>query len=286
MASATPLTAIEVRSCGSFWVSCPKPSPSSPSRLSDRHPHVGERQLGGVLRVQAQLVEVAAALEAGHAALEDHQRHAAAPVVRVVAGLDRGDHEIGVDAVGDERLRAVDDVAVAVALGAGAHAGEVGSRAGLGHRDRGDELARDDPRQPALFLLVVAEGQEVRQARVVVQRDAQAGAGDAGVRDLLVQDLVEAEVRHPAAAVLLGHRHAEEAAASGLLEDLARRDARLLPVEVVGDQRLVGEGPERVGEGEMVVVVVLAIHAADSRPSRPRAAGTAVVPGPYADRAG
>ena len=33
-------------------------------------------------------------------------------------GLDRGDHEVGVDAVGDERLGAVDDVVVAVADGA------------------------------------------------------------------------------------------------------------------------------------------------------------------------
>jgi hypothetical protein len=38
--------------------------------LAHRHAHVGEEQLGGVLRVQADLLEVAAALEALHAALE------------------------------------------------------------------------------------------------------------------------------------------------------------------------------------------------------------------------
>ena len=35
--------------------------------------HVGEEQLGGVLGVQADLLEVAAALEAVHAPLEDEQ---------------------------------------------------------------------------------------------------------------------------------------------------------------------------------------------------------------------
>ena len=45
-------------------------------------------------------------------------------------GLDRGDHEVGVDAVGDEGLRAVDDVVVAVA------------DRGRGHRRRGRSRCR------------------------------------------------------------------------------------------------------------------------------------------------
>ncbi len=79
-------------------------------------------------------------------------------------------------------------------------------------------------------------------------------------RDLLVQDLVEPEVVDPAAAVLLRHGHAEEAAAAGLGEDLARADAGPLPVEEVRHDLLLGERAERLAEGEVVVVVVLAVH--------------------------
>ena len=68
-----------------------------------RHLDVGEGQLGGVLGVQADLVEVAAALEALHAALDDQQREALRALVGV--GLRDDDHQVGVDAVGDERLR-------------------------------------------------------------------------------------------------------------------------------------------------------------------------------------
>ena len=66
------------------------------------HLDVGERQLGGVLGVQADLVQVPAALEALHAALDDQQREALRALVGV--GLGHHDHQVGVDAVGDERL--------------------------------------------------------------------------------------------------------------------------------------------------------------------------------------
>ncbi len=75
--------------------------------------HVGEEQLGGVLRVHPELLEVAAALEALHAALDHEQRDAAVALGGI--GLQRDDHEVGVDAVGDERLRAVDHVVVVLA---------------------------------------------------------------------------------------------------------------------------------------------------------------------------
>ena len=51
-----------------------------------------------------------------------------------------------------------------------------------------------DPRQPALRLLVVAVLEEVRRADVVVEREAESGAADAGGRELLGDHVVEAEV--------------------------------------------------------------------------------------------
>src|SRR2546429_573656 len=70
-------------------------------------------------------------------------------------GLDRRDHEIGVDSVGDERLGAVDHVRVAVAARTRRHRCQVRAHARLGHRDRRDQLAGHDPGEPALALLLV-----------------------------------------------------------------------------------------------------------------------------------
>ena len=72
------------------------------------------------------------------------------------------------------------------------------------------ELARRDARQPTGALLVVAVAEEVRQADVVVQGDAEPGRVDAGGLDLLADDEVVAEVVDAAAAVLGRDRHAEE----------------------------------------------------------------------------
>ncbi len=120
------------------------------------HLDVGEGQFGGVLGVQADLVEVAAALEALHAALDDQQREALRALVGVGARHD--DHQVGVDAVGDEGLGPVEDVVVALFDRPGLDALQVAAGAGLGHRDRGDELAGAELGQPALLLLLVGRG--------------------------------------------------------------------------------------------------------------------------------
>ena len=69
--------------------------------------------------------------------------------------------------------------------------------------------------------------EEVRQADVVVQRDAEAGGVDVGALQLLGDHDVEAEVGDPPAAVLLGHVHAEEPVGPGRREQ--RRGRRCPP---------------------------------------------------------
>ncbi len=147
-------------------------------------------------------------------------------------GLDGGDDEVGVDAVGDERLGAVDDVVLAVTAGAGGHRGEVRADTRLGHRERRDQLAGGDPGQPALALLLGAVAEEVGQADVVVQGDAEADAADARALGLFADDEVQPEVLGPGAAVALRHGHPEEAAVAGAREHLAGDDARALPLAV------------------------------------------------------
>ena len=85
-------------------------------QVGERNAHVGERQLGRVLRVHADLLQVAAPLKARHASFENEQRQ---PAVPIRASTDGGDHEVGVDAVCDERLRPVHDVLAAVTHRAG-----------------------------------------------------------------------------------------------------------------------------------------------------------------------
>jgi hypothetical protein len=131
---------------------------------------VVEEQLRGVLGLEADLVEVAAALEALHAALDHEQADALVAGVGVGAGHD--DHEVGEDAVGDERLRAVEDVVVALVDGRGADALQVGAGARLGHRDR----ARSSPEHSRAASAASAPrspSEEVGDDHVVVQREAE-----------------------------------------------------------------------------------------------------------------
>ncbi len=178
-----------------------------------------------------------------------------AAVLERRVGLHRGDHELGVDPVGDERLRTVDDVDVALAQRAGAHARKVGADAGLGHRDGREQLARDDARKPAAALLVGAVLQEVRHADVVVQRDPEAEPAHARALDLLADHDVEAEVVHAGAPELLRHGHPQEAVVARGAEGLERHDAIGIPLLVMGDDLALQEPPEALPE-----VVVLGLE--------------------------
>src|SRR5215475_6144402 len=81
----------------------------------------------------------AAALEAGHPALDHQQADPLMAAARIGPGGD--DHQVAQLPVGNEGLAAVEQVVIAVADGGGADPLEVAARPGLGHRDRGDELA-------------------------------------------------------------------------------------------------------------------------------------------------
>ena len=195
-----------------------------------RHARVRERQLGCVLRVLADLLELARTRKALRSALDDDQADAAVALGRI--GLGGDDHQIGVDPVGDERLGPVEHVMAAVADRARAHTRQVRADARLGHRDRRDQLARGDPPEPALALLLGAVAQEVGEADVVLERHAETEAAHAGVLRLLSDDQVETEILHARAAMALGHGHSEEASTAREREHLAWHDARALPLAV------------------------------------------------------
>jgi hypothetical protein len=175
-----------------------------------------------------------------HATLDDEQRDARVPGVRV--GLGDHDHQVTEDAVGDEGLRAVEQVVVTLVLGAGHDALQVRARTGFGHRDRGDRLARDATGQPALLLLVGAERGDVGDDDLRMQPEAEAGRSDA--RDLLGQHHREPEVPHTRAAVRLVHVETEQARLPRFAPDLAVDDAVDLPLGMEGQHLTLEERPD------------------------------------------
>jgi hypothetical protein len=113
--------------------------------------------------------------------VDRHDEHRGALVGPGVGLGDRhDDEEIGDRGVRGEPLVAVEDPAVAVALGMRAQLGRVRARAlGLGHREGRLEVARQQRVQPALLLLVGAGQREdlgvARIGRLVAERVGREG---------------------------------------------------------------------------------------------------------------
>ena len=204
------------------------PAPSSPRRFSFGTTTLSKKSSAVSCALSPIFSRLRPRSKPVHAALDDEQADA------LVAGLGVGprdhDHEVGEDPVADEGLGAVEDVVVALVDGGGADALQVAARTGLGHRDRGDDLAGDAAGEPALLLLLGPQRDEVGDDDVGVHREA--GSGRPGPGLLLGQDLVVAEVRDTRTAVLLGDVEAEQPRLAGLGPHVAGDDAVLLPLVV------------------------------------------------------
>jgi len=129
------------------------------------------------------LVEVATPLEAGGVSLNEDERHAAP--TRGGIGLGHHDHDIAMISVGDVDLRSVDDEVAAVPSCGGRDALEIGTGAGLGHRDRGDDVAGYHAGQILSLLLLRSVGHDIIGHDVGMQREA---SPEARVAELLVDD--------------------------------------------------------------------------------------------------
>ncbi len=177
--------------------------------------------------------------------------------------LHGADEEVGADAVGDEGLGAVDDVAAVDLPGVGGDAGDVGAGARLGDAEGADLLAGDPWHQPALLLLLGAEVEDRRHRDRGVGVEAGGdAAGAAGARQLLDPDRV-VQVGAALAAELLGELEAEEAELGAAGVELAGEFARRLPLVDVGGDLLDDEATDRLAQ----LLVLLAERRQDgSRP--------------------
>ncbi len=166
-------------------------------------------------------------------------------------GLRDQHAEVGARPIGDERLRAVDDVLVAVADRGRADAGNVGAGAGLGDAEAPDLLALDPGHQVALLLLLGAEEVDRRQDHVGLHGEGHVGAARARVAHALGADQ-RVVVVAALAAVLLREAEAEVAQLAGALHDLGG-PVGVLPLVAVGVELLLDPRLHRLAQVEVLL---------------------------------
>ncbi len=190
-----------------------------------RHPRVLEDHLAVLVEAPAALVEHLADAEAGRVAW--HQEHGGALSGRHAGVGARVDEEQLADRrVGDERLLAVEDPFIALALGAQLQPGLgiVARHAVVGTGARlGDALAEhegvvgDEGREEALLLLLGAGGgDQMAPFPVLAER---LGNGAVGLGQLGHHQRLRHEIG-ALAAPFLRHRHGAEAELGALLDDV------------------------------------------------------------------
>ncbi len=217
--------------------------------VGHRNAHVIEEQLRRVRSVLADLVEIAPAREAFAIGLDQDDRHALPCRLHLGIGLGADQDQVGILAIGDIGLGTIDDIMVAVLLGGGANALKVRSRARLGHRDRGDRLARHEPRQPFLLLLLGPVLDDIVHHDVRLEREAERRSAEIG--GFLVDDGVIAEVEAQA-AIFFRNGGAEQAELARLGPDLARHDLFLVPFHRIGRDLVLHEAAHGLAEGLVI----------------------------------
>ena len=214
------------RSCGNSFISCAKPWPSSvPSRFSvgsdtssKNSSEVSAESMPSFLSLRPRRKPCASSVSTTMSEM---------PLARSFGiGLGNDNDEVGVLAVGDEGLGAVEHVAVARFHRGGAHALQIGAGAGLAHGDGADQFAGRELRQPALFLLLGAVMQDVGRDDAGMQRRAE--RVETGQAVFAIDHRLVGE-RPAGAAVFLGHRGAKQACLPRLGPNLARVHVLVVP---------------------------------------------------------
>jgi hypothetical protein len=194
------------------------PLPRPPSTFSAGTIAVLEHQLAGVRAAHAELVELLRDRETLETLFDQEGGHAARAGFQIGLGIDH--QRVGVGAVGDPHLGAVEHPVVALEVGAQLHRDDVGAGVRLGHRQRADMLAGDQLRQVFRLLFRRAVALDLVDAQVRVRAVGQAHRGR-GARDFFHRHDVR-QVAHARAAVFLVHRDAEDAELAHLLPQVHR----------------------------------------------------------------
>src|SRR5690606_29371945 len=183
-----------------------------PDQVLRRDAAVVERQLRGVRRQPAHLLQLAADGEPGRALLDDQQRDAVRPWF---TGADSRGDEVRAHAGGDVGLGAVDDVVVAVAAGRGAEVGHVGPAIWFGDGQRADLLPGERRPYPPLDLIGITRGRDVAAGDAVREQRSLDTARDAAIAELL-GDHQRVDDVAATATDLFREGHTEQAHVGGL----------------------------------------------------------------------
>jgi hypothetical protein len=235
--------------------------PALAEHLVGRHAHALEAKLAGVDMALAELVLLAQDREAF--ALRRHEKGADAPPLLAGIGHGEDDHHVGLGALGDELLGAVDDPMVAVEPGRRLEVGRVGAGMRFGQTEPAEHLATGHGLEPALLLLLRAE-LEKRHADHRVLHGQHAGDAAVDGRNLL-DHRAEIGMAGARAAPVLGHHHAEIAEPSHLGHRFARIFGLGFPCRDMRCHPVAGEGPRRFAEHLGLVGVD---HQGSSAPSK------------------
>ena len=166
-------------------------------QVVERDLDLGEGDRRGVRGALAHLVLVLVDDHAG-VTRDDEARDAAVPGLLVGLRVDRV--PVGVLAVGDEALGAVDDPLVALAGGGRLHPGDVRAGVGLGQAERGEQRRLGQPAE-VLLLELLGGGQRDRRGGEAVAGDSEVPMPGAAPGELLLDDAA-VEVAEARAAVL------------------------------------------------------------------------------------
>ena len=148
-------------------------------------------------------------------------------------GLGIDDQGVGVMAVGDPQLAAVEDIAVALLVGAQPHRDDIRAGVRLAHRQRPDMLARDQLRQIFALLRLAAVAADLVDAEVGMRAVGEADRGGAAA-DLLHRDAMR-EIAHSGAAIFFLDRDPVQAERAHLGPQLDREAVG--PVDLGGERR-------------------------------------------------
>ena len=186
--------------------------------------------------------------ETGHALFDDERGDAARPGCRIGFGVDH--QHVGIAAIGDPHLAAVEDETVACRFGAQLHADHVAAGIGLGHGQCADTGTGDQAGQVAGFL-----GGSAMAADLV---DTQVGMGavgechrSRGPADLFHGDNM-GQIAHAAAAVGLVHGDAEQSHVAEPGPQVGRKLVGTVNVGSTGGDFGFGKGPDCVAQGSKV----------------------------------
>ena len=175
--------------------------------------------------------------EARRVGLHDEGGHPLATTcIRISQGED-GEH-VGDRPVGDEALRAVEHVGVAVASGAHSVGGDVAAGRRLGEPEGDQPLPAGEPREVTRLLLVGAGQGDGQRAELLHDWD-QAGGG-VDPRDLLRQDDLRDLVER-GAAVLLLEACAQQVLSSQQLLEVPREFGAVVDLRCAGRDPLLRE---------------------------------------------